>query len=117
MSEYHISETGAVRKHPTRTFTKHFETTVTDAENWKIQRQLREMLRSANAKKFGRHRRGTVFLASVTSRFVAEGRYKWSLTFTTGSRFVSFTDPLGDRHQFERCGLFDYRPVLKRLSR
>jgi hypothetical protein len=113
-----IDENGNARRVSARTFTKHYETTVTNADNWKIARQLSRMLRSANAKKLGRHRRGTVFLSEATSHWVAEGRYRWSLTFQTGSRFVRVLDvPTGGWLRFERHGLMDFRPLLRRLSR
>jgi hypothetical protein len=97
-------------------FTKHFETT--DASGWEIIRKLNRMLRFGNARKFGKHRRGTVRLVKVTGLRVAEGRHRFSLTFQTAGRFIYVLDPFtGQRVRYEAHGLIDFRPLLRRLSR
>ena len=116
MSEYHISETGAVRKHPTRTFTKHFETTAEDG--FAIIHAINRATRCFNAQKFGRHRRGTVQIAGCRGEHLGGNQYRISLMFTTGSRYFYVQDfRSADRLRFHKHGLVDFRPLLRRLSR
>jgi hypothetical protein len=117
MSEYHISETGAVRKHPTRTFTRHFETTAEDGID-EIVNFIRPAMQRFNSKKLGRHRRGTVQLVEFQGLYIGSDRYRLSLMFTTGSRYFYVQDfRSGDRLRFHKYGLIDFRPLLRRLSR
>jgi hypothetical protein len=99
-----------------KTFVKHYTISGT---NWNAMIGLqRDLLHRFNARKFGKHRRGTVQAMGMEGTRLPSGNWRVSIQFATGvSRFCRVLDTRDMRwRRFERHGLADFGKHLRKCG-